>query len=224
MKRTHILAKAAEIHPADAKLAPIEPRKEPQQARSRARFEKILEGTVDLITPRGVDAVAMSEIAEKAEISIASLYQYFPDKASIIATLAERYNALGQACVEECFADAATKADLISGLHMMVDSYFGYFQEVPGGLAIWQAIQSDSRLQELDAADMENHAQTIAAAFARADPEMPRTRAKRLGRLFASIVATSVRDSTSLTKREALATLEELKVQVLTPAVNAALG
>jgi len=64
----------------------ILPRKEPVQARSRVRFERILEVAVELIVARGMDAVAMSEIAKAAEISIASLYQYFPDKTAIIAT------------------------------------------------------------------------------------------------------------------------------------------
>ncbi len=42
----------------------------------------------------------MSEVAEKAGISIGSLYQYFPDKSAIVRTLAERYNAYSRECIE----------------------------------------------------------------------------------------------------------------------------
>ena len=77
-----------------------QPRRIPQQKRGRERFEKILSVALELIEMNGSDALKMSEIVEKAELSFGALYQYFPDKSSIIRTLAERFNEQGKACVE----------------------------------------------------------------------------------------------------------------------------
>ncbi|MEC8040471.1 MAG: DUF4457 domain-containing protein, partial [Pseudomonadota bacterium] len=136
--------------PEDAAIQQILPRREPVQERSRKRFERILEEATGLIDAQGVDAVAMKEIAAAAEISIASLYQYFPDKAAIIATLADRFYREGQTCVQSLFATVADTASFEAALLGMVDSYYGCFLEMPGAFAIWQATQADRRLQLLD--------------------------------------------------------------------------
>ncbi len=209
---------------AEPLVASILPRKVPVQARSRVRFERILEVAVDLIVGQGIDAVAMSEIAKKADISIASLYQYFPDKAAIIATLAERYNAEGRVCVEEVFAKVEVPADLLPAMHLMVQSYFDYFISVPEGQAIWQATQSDKRLQELDAKDMEFHAETINTAIGRVMPEMPADESLRLGRLFTGIIGTAVRSAITMDPDEARAYIEACKNTILTPGVEKVLG
>ena len=76
-------------------------RRNPTQRRSRERQERILAVATQLIAAKGSDQLKMSEIAERSEISIGSLYQYFPDKSSVIRTLAERYNAESRRCIEE---------------------------------------------------------------------------------------------------------------------------
>ncbi|MGO8470326.1 helix-turn-helix domain-containing protein, partial [Rhizobium leguminosarum] len=43
----------------------------------------------ELIESHGSDGLKMSEIVEKAGLSFGALYQYFPDKTSIIRTLAD---------------------------------------------------------------------------------------------------------------------------------------
>lgn len=216
-------SKGKNLKNCDQSIIPMQPRKEPMQARSRERFERILEVAVDLIVQKGVDAVAMSEIAGVADISIASLYQYFPDKAAIIATLADRYNSDGRACVVAVFATVLKPDDLISAMHEMIDSYFDFFCTVPGGRAIWQASQSDKRLQAMDAQDMEFHAETVSTAFLRIKPNMSKADALRLGRLFTGIIGTAVRSATTMEPKEALATIELCKRIALTPGVERAL-
>ena len=76
-----------------------QPRRIPSQQRGRERFEKILTVASELIEKNGSDALKMSEIVEKAGLSFGALYQYFPDKTSIIRTLAERFNEEGRRCV-----------------------------------------------------------------------------------------------------------------------------
>ena len=80
------------------------PARLPTQQRSRERVERMLAAASALIAEGGSDAMRMSEVAERAGVPIGSLYQFFPDKGAIVRTLAERYNALGRACIEEGLA------------------------------------------------------------------------------------------------------------------------
>ncbi len=68
------------------------PRKQPQQDRSRVTVEAILEATTHILTEEGYDRANTNRIAERAGISIGSLYQYFPNKESLMAALIEQHS------------------------------------------------------------------------------------------------------------------------------------
>jgi AcrR family transcriptional regulator len=203
----------------------IEPRRDPVQARSRARFERILDASSSLILEKGSDAVTMNDIASSARISIASLYQYFPDKVSIIAALANRFNQMGQACVHNAFVKVVQPGDLVHALCEMVDGYYEFFCEVPAAYSIWQATQSNKRLQEIDAEDMACHAEVISKAFRRADLEMSEDESLRLGAIYTHIVASCVRLAASIdSKEEGSSVIGICKEVVITPSVQRALA
>ena len=67
----------------------IKPRKLPVQARSRKRVETILEATSSILVNSGHESLTAVGIAEKAEIPVASIYQYFPNKESILYALCQ---------------------------------------------------------------------------------------------------------------------------------------
>ena len=65
----------------------LKPRKAPQQKRSQNTMDVILQATGELICTRGLDGFGTNQIADRAGVSIGSLYQYSPDKESILACL-----------------------------------------------------------------------------------------------------------------------------------------
>jgi AcrR family transcriptional regulator len=67
-------------------------RKRPQQDRSRVTVEAILEATTHILTEEGYENANTNRIAERAGVSIGSLYQYFPNKESLMAALAEQHS------------------------------------------------------------------------------------------------------------------------------------
>ena len=73
-----------------ARNRPTSPRKRPQQARSQLTVEAILAAAAQVFEARGYGAGTTNRIAERAGVSIGSLYEYFPNKDAIVVALAER--------------------------------------------------------------------------------------------------------------------------------------
>lgn len=66
------------------------PRKQPRQARSSDTVEVILESAARILETEGLERVTTNRVAENAGVSVGSLYQYFPNKQSILAELVRR--------------------------------------------------------------------------------------------------------------------------------------
>src|SRR3984957_19081250 len=72
---------------ADRRSPSISSRKQPQQARSAELVATILEAAVQVLAKEGAQRFTTARVAEKAGVSIGSLYQYFPNKAAILLRL-----------------------------------------------------------------------------------------------------------------------------------------
>jgi AcrR family transcriptional regulator len=66
------------------------PRKLPRQRRSRATVEALLAATAQVLVQEGYAGANTNRIAEVSGIGIGSLYEYFPNKDAMVATLIER--------------------------------------------------------------------------------------------------------------------------------------
>jgi AcrR family transcriptional regulator len=65
----------------------ISTRKEPKQSRSNDLVSAVLTAAVQVLVDEGAQRFTTARVAEKAGVSIGSLYQYFPNKASILFRL-----------------------------------------------------------------------------------------------------------------------------------------
>jgi AcrR family transcriptional regulator len=70
---------------------PLEPRKTPVQARSTVTVEAIYEATFQVLLAVGPDRLTTTRVAERAGVSIGSLYQYFPNKQSLLLSALEKH-------------------------------------------------------------------------------------------------------------------------------------
>jgi AcrR family transcriptional regulator len=66
------------------------PRKMPRQSRAKATVEAIVEATAQLLLEEGYSKFTTARVAERAGVSVGSLYQYFPNKAALAAALIDR--------------------------------------------------------------------------------------------------------------------------------------
>jgi AcrR family transcriptional regulator len=69
------------------KTPDISPRKAPKQQRSSRLVADILEAAIRVLEKEGAPRFTMARVAEKAGVSVGSLYQYFPNKESILFRL-----------------------------------------------------------------------------------------------------------------------------------------
>ncbi|XHR27900.1 MAG: TetR family transcriptional regulator [Chthoniobacteraceae bacterium] len=67
--------------------ASISSRKQPQQARSEELVAAILEAAGQVLVKDGAQRFTTARVAERAGVSVGSIYQYFPNKASILFRL-----------------------------------------------------------------------------------------------------------------------------------------
>jgi AcrR family transcriptional regulator len=67
--------------------AQISSRKQPKQARSAELVAAILDAAIQVLAKQGAQRFTTARVAEKAGVSIGSLYQYFPNKAAILFRL-----------------------------------------------------------------------------------------------------------------------------------------
>jgi len=191
------------------------PGRAPTQQRSRERVERLLNVAASLIAARGSAALRMSDVAEKAGVSIGSLYQYFPDKGAIIRTLAERYNAQGRACIAEALTPVRDKAGLRRAFSGLIDTYYAIFLAEPVMRDIWSGIQADRTLQEIDRDDSRINGAVLAAAMARARPRADRAALENAAFLVMQLGESTMRLAVSVERRQGDALVEGYKRMVL---------
>ena len=75
------------------KSAVPQPRRTPTQRRAVETCAAIVEATARILEDKGQDALNTNRIAERAGVSVGTLYQYFPDKHAILVALIRRERA-----------------------------------------------------------------------------------------------------------------------------------
>lgn len=77
------------------------PRKRPRQGRSLATVKAILEATAHILVTEGYEQLNTNRVAERAGVSIGSLYQYFPNKQALLSALRHQHAQDMQTLVDE---------------------------------------------------------------------------------------------------------------------------
>jgi AcrR family transcriptional regulator len=68
----------------------ISPRKSPRQARAKATVDAIVEATIQVLVDEGYRKFTTLRVAERAGVSVGTLYQYYPNKAALAVAVVDR--------------------------------------------------------------------------------------------------------------------------------------
>lgn len=104
-------------------------RKEPRQARSRATVEAIVQAGARILSDEGWAGFTTNRIAELAGVSVGSLYQYFPDKLSLVDAIRHRHLDDSMAVMRRVRADGLAPAEFAARL---VDAVVAAHSVYPG--------------------------------------------------------------------------------------------
>ncbi|MFI0924728.1 TetR/AcrR family transcriptional regulator [Streptomyces sp. NPDC021012] len=126
-------------------------RREPQQARSRARVEAILGAADRILSQEGYEALTTRRIAEAAGVPVGSIYQFYPDKGAVVDALGRRYLE-GFATAIDGLVERALAGELTDLVGTMVDIYSELFRSQPGGMALWAGRHLSPELARADEA------------------------------------------------------------------------
>ena len=128
----------------------LKPRRAPRQARSSATVDAILEATIQVLLGQGARRLTTTRVAERAGVSVGTLYQYFPHKQGLLYAVIQRYlNEVAEAVDESCQRTLGQPIDVASD--MLVAAYVdakGAHAEASRALYLVSA--------ELDVADLVN--------------------------------------------------------------------
>lgn len=142
----------------------LEIRRRPVQARSAGTFDHILDTAAVVLEEVGWDGFSTNLLAERAGIGIQTLYRYFPNKLSVVATLARRLINEW----DRWFEDAEVLFSGRSGVAVYVER----LKNQPGGVAIRQAMSASPALRELDREDNRRLAEQFAVQLRERDPKV----------------------------------------------------
>lgn len=152
-------------------------RRVPAQARSRERLERILDAAEEELGDVGYDAATMQSIAERAGTSIGSVYQFFPNKKSLIGAITDRYLAAVRGLFETLLTPEALMRPWSEVLDGAIEALFAFSLEAPGFRALWlkgtispEVIEAGSALNR----ELASRVELAIAAYARPLPKKKR--------------------------------------------------
>lgn len=129
-------------------------RRTPHQSRAQETVDAILGAARRILVKHGLAALTTNKVAELAGVSIGSLYQYFPNKDSLLAELQQRHMDEGTALAVERMATVAdlppreavrAMVSLMIELHRQDPAlHHALVAQVPRGLAQLSALEQQT--------------------------------------------------------------------------------
>ncbi len=136
----------------------LEPRRRPASGPAQKTVDRILASTAGLLDDVGFDALTTNLIAEHANVNVASLYKYFPNKYSVLMALAEEMRDLQIELLSEHLQPTEDWRDALGGI---LEAYVELFLRQSGFAELAAVMSSSPPLREVDQASLKAEARVI---------------------------------------------------------------
>ena len=107
-------------------------RNSPQQTRSHLKYNQILNAAAEVFEKTGYENASTEMIAKRARTSIGSLYRFFPDKAAIACSLAEKYAEQMEKMFESILESFTIDTSIKQIVSETIDSFDSFYNNQPG--------------------------------------------------------------------------------------------
>lgn len=169
--------------------APLEPtlpgarmRTVPRQERARAAVNRILRATGELLDDGGFDALTTTAVAERADVNIATLYRYFPDKYALIEALAASLEAERADRVGPMIEAFGRSADWRADFRAVFDKLLDLRLKRTGVKGLRRALHSTPQLWTQDHGGLGRMVELLASALRTRVPTLTPKRAEVVAR------------------------------------------
>jgi AcrR family transcriptional regulator len=135
-------------------------RRHPSQARAQRTFSTVLDAAVALIEREGIERATTRRIALAAGVSIGAVYEYFPNKESIVSHLGTNWLRRIREIIEALHPSHSAIPDLLGYLHRMQGDIEQLYRDQPGLLAV---VRLMGAIPELRAAEQAHDAAVLAS-------------------------------------------------------------
>jgi len=162
----------------------LSPRREPLQQRSLARAQQILAVTASLLDEVGFDALTTILIARRMNISVGTLYHYFPNKHAIMVAMAEQWLREVERSLVEIERWQLAELSPRDFVDRLVERQLEVYRAQQGILHLVQAMFSVPELRELDQRHDALVISRMTEAFARFGMHGTTTELGRLSRTY----------------------------------------
>jgi AcrR family transcriptional regulator len=145
----------------------------PTQARSRARVADILKAAGALLGEVGYDGLSTNLIAERADVPVGSIYQFFEGKDDIVAALVEQFQERILKLVGEQLDAASAMRDRRAFIARLVDGIASIQAEASAFVCVFSGSQSHARFDGLARDLRRTLTRHLDRVFAEAFPRLP---------------------------------------------------
>lgn len=132
-------------------------RARPQQARSQATMERLLQVSGELLEEVGVNGFNTNLLAQRAGVGVRAIYRYFPNKWAILTAMAERVGELERGWIGDLrgrpgavAADDPDGANWRASVDRAVDGYYAAARRHRGYAALRAASLASPELRAID--------------------------------------------------------------------------
>ncbi len=116
-------------------------RRIPTQARAKERAQRIIDAASHVFAESGFEAATMEGIAERAETSIGSIYQFFPNKLALFNALARSYHEKVRSFFDVLLGDALLALPWADIVDQGIDAFAAFHEQEVGFRAVWVGLQ-----------------------------------------------------------------------------------
>jgi AcrR family transcriptional regulator len=122
--------------------AELSPRRLPTQQRARETVEQVLLAAGDEIEREGLGKLTTKRIAAAAGLSVGAIYEYFPNKESIVYALADQWLGKVREAIDAVHPRHGGGRDVITYLNDQFSLVARHYEDRPGLGALIQMLQA----------------------------------------------------------------------------------